>query len=220
MPPDSKSADLADRCREEVERFLLGSKIESTHCYELFRMACVRSDQRAWDAVYSSFSFLVCRWVVKDARYRSCGEPVDALVNRAFFSFYRYVTPERFDEFPTLGSLLAYLKRCTFTAVSDAWRRNKRRSAGEIATDPSEMARSAAEERDPTDAVALWQWVESHLRGDRERRLADLAFRRGMPPREIVREDPEMFPDVVEVRRMLANILRRLRRDEKRHEFL
>ncbi len=123
MLPDSKSADLADRCREEVEHFLLGSKIESTYCYDLFRMACVRGDQEAWKEVYSIFSFLARRWVSKNSLYQASSESMDSLVNQAFFTFSRYVTPERFSKFPTLGSLLAYLRRCTSTAVVDAWRR-------------------------------------------------------------------------------------------------
>ncbi len=211
--------DLTVRCREEVERFLLGSKIESTHCYDLFRMACVQGDQRAWDAVYTTFSFLVRRWVSKNSLYPASGESMDSLVNRAFFTFSRYVTPERFSSFPTLGSLLAYLRRCAFTAVVDAWRRNRKYVENEVEAEPSELAIAPAEGRDPADSVALWEWVESHLRDDRERRLADLAFRKAMPPREIVREEPEMFPDVREVRRMLANILRRLRRDRNRDEI-
>ena len=218
MSPRLDPTDTTGRCQEEVNRFLLGGRIESVHCYELFWRACVQGDQEAWGAIYSIFSFLVRRWISKNTLYPSCGEPMDALVNHAFFTFSRHVTPERFSGFLTLGSLLAYLRRCASTAVSDAWRRNKRRLANEVAMVPEEGS-PAGDTREAVDVVALWEWVESHLRDERERKLVDLTFRKGLPPREIVREEPETFPDVKEVHRMLANILRRLRRDRNRDEF-
>jgi hypothetical protein len=59
----------------------------------------------------------------------------------------------------------------------------------------------------------LKQLVLSRLKDEREETVFEATYRRGLPPREIQAERPDLFPDTRAVHRVKENLLKRLRRD-------
>src|SRR5260221_1858351 len=60
-----------------------------------------------------------------------------------------------------------------------------------------------------TEAATLWNDIQRCTTSARERRLIELRWLQGFPPREIVSTFGDEFSDVREVSQILANILAR-----------
>jgi DNA-directed RNA polymerase specialized sigma24 family protein len=209
-------AALARRCAEAMSRFQRRKTHDSSSCYELFRHALQKRDQEAWSALYGQYHRLVRSWL---------GSPPGNsgyLVNQVFRKFWQAIPAEQFDDFPTLGALLAYLKRCAKSVAADDIRREERQTrvrkgvarALELTT-ASNSSEEHVRER-VLERVAqehLHEQILSRLRGHKERLVFYDSYELGLRPREIAERWPDLFADAKEVSRVKERILRRLRRD-------
>jgi len=208
-------AELARRCTEEMARYRRGQCSDPRYCYELFRCALVERDEEAWAAVYNQYDRLVQSWV-GDAP----GDP-DGLVNETFERLWRAIPPDHFAEFPTLGRILEYLKRCARCVAVDARRREERRQAEEAAL-ARLQALGAGERPSPSehalDAIVGEQLIEramGRLHDLGEQLVFRASFEWDLQPGAIAERWPSVFASAREVSRIKERILRRLRRDER-----
>src|SRR5215208_4400126 len=90
--------------------------------YELFRRAIVERDDEAWAAIYTHYRQLLISW----ARHASVRAPAigqyEDIADRALARAWAALNAEQFAQFPSLASLLAYLRTCVGAAAIDAAR--------------------------------------------------------------------------------------------------
>jgi DNA-directed RNA polymerase specialized sigma24 family protein len=214
-------AQLAQHCAEEMARYQRRERHDPRCCYELFRCALVQRDEEAWTAIYDQYHRLVNHWL----GHVPCD--VDALVNQVFTRFWRALSPDRFNDFPSLEAILAYLKRCAQGVAIDARRREERRRAREVALFQAQQATAAGETISSTAQVLneiiceqLYEYVAERLNGRRENIAFRASFVWGLGPAEIAERWADVFSCAREVSRVKERILRRLRRDEGLVELL
>jgi DNA-directed RNA polymerase specialized sigma24 family protein len=207
-------AELARRCAEEMARYRRGQCSDPHYCYELFRCALVERDEEAWAAVYSQYHRLVCRWL------GDAPGDLDGLVNETFERLWRAIPPDHFAEFPTLGRILEYLKRCAQCTAIDARRREERTQAEEAALARMQLVGTEGK-RSPSeqalDAIAGEQLIKcatERLHGPGEQLVFRASFEWNLRPGTIAERWSDIFASAREVSRIKERILRRLRRDE------
>jgi DNA-directed RNA polymerase specialized sigma24 family protein len=214
------------RCMEENSRYTAGKENDSRFCYELFRRALLSGDQDAWTLLYYQFEAQVAYWVRRDRLFPLTGETADYFVNDAYmrmFKTLKWLDQELFDlRFPGLGSLLAYLKRCASSSVRDAMARAE--SYMEVSELSEQMTNDRLGASDPTVEAEyqreLWGVIERHLLDDEERNVFYDSYVLELKAPEIQAKYPGSFTDVMEVFRIRARILRRLRKDPRLERFI
>jgi RNA polymerase sigma factor (sigma-70 family) len=207
------------RCAEETRRYLERKPYTDRYCYALFRRALVERDERAWDALYIRYAPLVRRWA---ARFSAGGED-EELVTAAFARFWLAIDAEGFAGLPDVRSLLTYLRLCVRSAALDRLRAAARTApecpitavtGDDVAPVRRELVAADDVESATIDRLArqeFWDVVRRHLRDEREVCLIRLSYLEGLPPRDICRRAPEMFPSVHDVYRLKRTVLDRLR---------
>jgi RNA polymerase sigma factor (sigma-70 family) len=209
---------IARRCTRETERFFQRQGHDPRFCFELFRRAVVEHSEQAWDRLYTIYRPLVIKWVKCHPAWPATGEEAQHLVNRAFEKLWSAMSPDSFQRFPELKSVLRYLQMCVHSAILDHARAAER----SLADVPLELLSESHESTAPSveasalDLVAgeeLWRGVTARLNDQKERRVVYCSFALALKPREICEQFPELFPDVGEVYRIKENVLARLRRD-------
>lgn len=115
---------VIEQAQQEVEHYRHDRTAPLVYSFELFRRACVLRDEEAWSGLYASYHTLVGAWI---ARLSSATEAltldsIDAYVNAAFARFAVSVAAHNFAQFYGTRYLLAYLKRCASSVVTDAIR--------------------------------------------------------------------------------------------------
>lgn len=207
---------LMNRCATESDRFYKGKSHDTRYSYELFRRALVDRNERAWELLYAHYSPLVESWVRRSNAFASSGESSEFFVLGAFMKFWRAVTPERFETFPSLASLLQYLQLCASSVVIDSVRAH---SWSEML--PEEAAVGDQIPHTSPDEEALqqvsreefWKIINELLNDDSERTLVYASFVLGMTPRAIAAQYTNLFGSVTEIYNIKRNILNRLGRN-------
>jgi hypothetical protein len=215
--------ELANRCREETQRFLRGEPREDGFCFEVFQRAVALRDDTAWEAIMTQYRGIVLAYVGQHTAPAVMREPDDYWVNRAFQRFWTAVGPERFGQFPDLAALLKYLKLCVHSEVMDEMRARKAASA----TSLDDLADTAAApnnaERTALGKLAgeqLWETILRELQGEAEQVVAYLSFARDLKPAEIFSRHPRLYGSVADVYRIKRNVIERLRRSAEVQAFL
>ena len=217
--PGDHSLDVADllrHCAEEMARYQRRQEYDPGHCYELFRRALVHRDEEAWTALYGQYHRLVRRHVT------NAPGDADDLVNQAFQRFWRALPPDRFDDFATLASLLAYLRRCAQTVAIDARRAEERAQVRESAlaqlqerVGTANWASSVEHLLDRITGEQIYEHVLGSLTHSQERLVFRASIEWNMKPRMIAERWPGLFDNAREVSRIKERFLRRLKRDRK-----
>lgn len=206
---------LARRCKVENERFALREEHDTRFEYEMFRRALVERNETAWEYVYSFYQPLVSHWVRRNPLFGCSGESIDALVSISFTRFWRAMLSKRFGEFPTLASLLTYLRLCAGCAVIDGGRSRMRTEQVNQtlqfpnSTPPDEEAYARV------NSEEFWRFVNARLRGEAEREVVLRFFLLEMKPGDIYDQCQDLFASVKDVYRVKRNVLVRLGRDEE-----
>lgn len=216
---------LAHRCAQETERFFQRLAYDPQYCFELFRRAIVERIQRAWEFVYNQYYSLVTRWVERHSAFAASGEEAQYFVNRAFEKMWTALSPEKFDRFPDLRSLLRYLQMCVHSVIVDYVRTAGHPTADvttESVTARCKADRPLVEDQalDQLQRQAFWREVNTRLNDEKERRVVYGAFVLALKPREIHTRFHDTFHDVQEVYRVKENVLARLRRDAELRAIL
>jgi DNA-directed RNA polymerase specialized sigma24 family protein len=218
MKPTRMLADLAELCAKETDRFFRGQNYDPRHCFEIFRLAIMERDARAWEAIYSQYGPLVGRWVQKHPGFPVTGEEVQYFVNRAYEKIWAALTPEKFQRFPELGGLLRYLKMCVHSVIQD---HNRAREMGEVIAAAEDLPTKTRDQHrtiedwalDRADRLDFWEMIQARLNDEQERLVVYGAYVLALKPREILEQFGHSFGSVDEVYLVKQNVLARLRRD-------
>lgn len=206
---------LARRALLESRHFYRHEEYDSRFAYELFRRALVERDDAAWGQLFEQYSPLVEHWVRRTGAFTVSGETSDFFVSAAFTRFWRAIPAERFASFPTLASLLNYLRRCATCVVIDA-----ARSHSFVDMLPEECVnwntqRLGYADEEATERVAsdeFWQLVDGLLTSEIERVIVRSSYLLGMKPGDIYAKWAMLFSGVEEVYTLKRSILARLRK--------
>ncbi|MEA3334467.1 MAG: hypothetical protein U9R25_01055 [Chloroflexota bacterium] len=216
---------IAHRCAQETTHFFNRKDYDPAFCYELFRRAILHHDEHAHSCLYSQYQPLVAGWVERHPSYPGTGEEIQYFVNRSFEKIWRAVTPEKFERFPNLPSLLRYLKLCTNSVIVDHSRLRRHETvdaepeealAGKPRPGPS-VEDSAVYE---SQKKSFWHLFEQRMASEKERLVLHGCFVLAMKPRELQQSYSQVFDDTREIYRIKQNVLARLRRDKELRDIL
>jgi DNA-directed RNA polymerase specialized sigma24 family protein len=224
LPPTQLDLQtLLRRCQIESEKFYRGQPHDTRFSYELFRRAIVERDTEAWELLYNHYSSLVEGWVRRSSAFGSTGESSEFFVNRAFEKYWSAMTPERFERFPDLASLLRYLQLCTSSVIIDSVRAQSwAEIVGEEAL-PRARGPYAAPDEEAEARVGrqeFWSFIESQLNSEQERVVVHCSFVMGMTPRAIFAKHAAIFEAISDVYNVKRNVLGRLSRSPHLRQFM
>lgn len=213
-------AGIAHRCAQETDLFFQRQAYDPRYCFELFRRAIVERVERAWELVYVQYRPLVLSWVERHAAFPTSSEEAQYFVNRAFEKMWVALTPDKFDRFPNLKSLLRYLQMCVHSVILDLSRVTERPTVDievEVLAAESKVEGSIVENLalDLVRRQEFWHEVNARLHGEKEQRVVYGTFILGLKPRELCVQFRDTFRDIAEVYRVKENVLDRLRRDSE-----
>jgi DNA-directed RNA polymerase specialized sigma24 family protein len=219
------TADLIRRSIEEIRRFRSGEPSSDRFCLALLHRALVDRDEAAWEGVYVTLEPMVRIWA---RRIATDADDVDSVLNMAFTRLWQALDAERFARFADLAQVLQYLKLCVRSATLDRRRADVQSAlhesldvalARERVPDPSEAHDATQRLVTRESQTELWAMLRAHLHGEREESLIRLAFFEGLPPREISRCLPHLFPTVDDVYRLRVTVFDRLRQSHDLHQW-
>ena len=216
-------AQLAERCRAEVDRYKQTRQANNSYCFELFHWALTGQDEAAWEAIYSQYQALVTTWVFNYSRFPQTDEEAAFFVNEAFSRMWRYGSrPEIANKLDVLGKCLSYLKLCVGSAIEDYLRRKKKDAlATAVALQDYDQHASSLQgqvERDLT-SHELSRVLAETIQDDRERLVAEETWVYDLAPRQIQARHPETFATSEEVSQIRRNLIKRLQRKLKTQAF-
>jgi DNA-directed RNA polymerase specialized sigma24 family protein len=193
----------------------------STHDdgYDLFRRAVVERDADAWATIAKRYRHLLISWALRCPAAQGTGEFYEDLADRALARAWAALSPERFAAFPSLASLLAYLRTCVAAAAIDAARAQAthERVVHHIEqADPMPLEHVVLE---PLDRAEVWQLVTNLVKTEAERVVLVERFVLDLPPRVILARHPALFVDVGVIYTAIRNLCERLRRNPNLRRF-
>jgi len=214
-------AGLSQRCAEETRRWTQRLEATLQYCYELFRRAIALHDQEAWELVLSQYQRLMQSWVSRHPQFVATGETVDYFVNGACAKLWVRITPERFNNFPDVRSILRYLQMCLHSAVTDYMRQHNIVTVefGEESLAEERVMAVADTSGQSTIRTEFWEAVNARLKDTRERLVIRGLFVYGMKPAELLARHPRVFRDVKEIYSIRENVVDRLARDPQLKAF-
>jgi DNA-directed RNA polymerase specialized sigma24 family protein len=203
--------ELLQACAQQASR-RGASSIKPEPCYELFRRALGEPpDQVAWQAILRQYERLVLYWL---GQYGD-----DDTSQEVFFRFWQAqknaLTPFS-CRFSSIKSVMQYLKRCAVSVRIESHRKESLREELLARLAKAELAELIVTRSLSVPWAAnfdLKQKVLSRLKDEKERAVFDATYRRGLPPREIQAERPDLFSNTRSVHRVKENLLKRLGRD-------
>lgn len=224
------TADLVGRCVEETKRFFRRQEHDEAPCFELVRRALQECSEPAWECVYQLYRPLVASWVREHGQFAICAEDVDYFVNDSFQRFWHACNREHFDRFAGLRPLLAYLKACVHSAITDHLRTREVQMLQQpvaLVDDISYVdlsyagAALAVEEQvmAQDQRQVFWAMIQQRVQHEQEQAILDYQFVQGWKPREILARCGTLFTDQQEVYRVRDNLVRRLSRDPEVRAF-
>ena len=215
---------LVRRCIIESERFYRNQPYEASFAYELFRRALVECDEIAWEHIYIHYGPLVDSWVRRSGAFASSGESSEFFVVSAFTRFWRAISPERFELFPTLASLLQYLQRCAGCVVIDSVRAQSWGSEmlpeDAVATNRTSQPSPDEEAMERVNREEFWGYIDMQLNDEAERVVVFNTFVLGMKPGDIYDHRPDLFGCINDVYNVKRNVLGRLSRNQELRQML
>jgi hypothetical protein len=183
--------------------------------YELFRRAIVLRDEQAWAEIHARYRSLLVAWAYRSSARARLGEPSDDIADQALARAWAALPPERFAEFPTLATLLSYLRACVATTAIDIARAQttSERAASALAANAPATPEQIVMAR--IDRKALWQAVIALAANPAERVVLVEGFAYGQPPRAILARHPQLFADIAAVYGAKRNLFARLQRNRE-----
>lgn len=229
MPRESKItnlslSDLARICAEETGLFFQHRNHDTRYCFELFRRAIHENDQYAWEIIFSQYESLVTGWVKQHQGFETSGEEAQFFVTGAFAKISSILTPEKFNKFSDLRSLLSYLKMCVHSVITDH-NRAVDRSNLNISIDELQYEIEADNPAPETmvseqlENLTLWTQLNERLNDEKERLVIHGIFVLALKPRELCNHYKNVFTKVEEVYQIKQNVMARLRRDTEFQKF-
>ena len=214
-------ASVAHRCTEETKLFVARQMATFQYCYELFRRAIQQRDMQAWDLILVQYQRLMQSWAARHPRFPSTGEDADYFVNGACAKLWERITPERFDNFPDVKSILRYLQLCIHSAVTDYARQRTviLVEFGESELKEERIAIVADNTSAGTERQQFWNAIHARLKDEKELLVIKELFVYGLKPAEVLSKYPKRFKDVKEIYSIRENVVDRLARDSTLREL-
>jgi hypothetical protein len=215
--------DLADKCAQETENYFHQQSHDSTYCFELFRRAIQEHNQSAWEIICVQYQPLVTGWVKQHRGFETTGEEVQYFVNGAFGKIAATLSPVKFDGFSNIGSLLRYLKMCVHSVIVDYNRMVDQVNLyplEDASQEPSTEPATEDQALDRSHDRAMWEWINSWLEDEKERRVIYGLFVLALKPQELHDHFQNLFSEVDEIYRVKQNVIARLRRDPEFRKLL
>jgi DNA-directed RNA polymerase specialized sigma24 family protein len=180
--------------------------------YELFRQAILFREEDAWAAIYARYHSLLVSWAYHSGA-QQCMELPSDIADRALARAWVALTPDRFAEFPSLASLLSYLRTCVKTTAIDLARSQAASDRAWQQIDAGEPATPEQIITDKLDRDALWNMViaQAHTPAEQIALIESCVY--GLPPRAIHARHPDRFPTVDSVYTTKRNLFNRLQRN-------
>jgi len=210
--------DLAQHCASETEKFNRRESSDARFCFALLRRALADGISDAFTRVYQIYERQMLVWVHSHSGFARSGESADYFVTTTWATFYFALRGPKFDSFPSLPQVLAYLKLCVHTAIAQYLRDQET-----IPIMPIERAPHVGYLPDlgmQIVATELWRQIEQQLIDPRDRLLARCAFVEDLKPRQIVKAYPTRWKDEREVSVELYRIRQLLRNDPELRRLL
>lgn len=215
---------LRHRCAQESDHFFNRREHDPRFCYELFRRAVLARDEAAWSSIYSQYERLVTHWVERHAAFPASGEEAQFFMNRAFEKMWLGITPDKFQTFTDLKSILRYLQMCVHSVMIDYARQKEQKLKLEAVEESGRQL--AVRETAVEDNIAanlqrqaLWRWLQEQFNDEKEKFVVYGMFILALKPRDVQAQFPQIFHDVGEVYRAKENLLTRLRRSDELRNF-
>ena len=208
-------------CQKSIEAKQAGPP---DYTFELFRRAFQTQNEDAWRAIVTLFGALVCKWVHKTAPGAYDVDEANDVAMDVFAKMWRTLSPHAESlptRFPNTAALMGYLNRSTVSVVLDERRREQRRvlrqvelSEAVIQPKRSQYEKKIEESVAQNERMAqLQRWIAENVTDSAEKMLLKLTYEYGLPPRELVAQCPEYFPDTRTVKRLRERLLKRARRN-------
>lgn len=225
---------LEKKCADESKKFAAGLNSDTRYGYELFRRALQAGDDEAWAAIERLYKHMVMSWIHRHPGFANMNEDVEALVNTAFANLWRafVVIDERtrhttrkkgkFDQFPTLASILGYFQQCARSAVTHMAKKQPpiEKSIDDVLLYTDGSNGTTSSRIDSADREAFWDVVRSCLHNDQDVLVMRESFELGFAPRQVYARHPDLFRDVHEINDIKQNVRGRLRRCPQLKDFL
>ena len=187
---------------------------------QLFRQAIVEHDQRSWEEIHRRYRILMIAWVRQCSAASTLSEHYEDIADQAFARAWSAMCPTRFEDFPTLAAILAYLRTCVSAVIIDMVRAQgtrertlKRLAIGE-ASSPEQMVLESM------DNIQLWSIVQSLVNTPQDQVILSLNIVLGLPPRLILSRRPDLFMSIDQVYAARRNFISRLQRNPQLREML
>lgn len=217
-------SSISHRCAQESDHFFNRREHDPRFCYELFRRAFLDRNELAWERIYAQYERLVGRWITRHPNFPTSGEEVHFFVIEAYTKMWSSITPQKFDTFDDLKSLLRYLQLCVHSVIIDFVRHKEFKinidTEEEVKRQP-DSGSSTLEDHviNKLTAQELYKWLLEQLQDEREKCVVYCMFVMNMKPSEVAEQYPDIFADVREVYRVKENLLARLRRNDELNQF-
>jgi DNA-directed RNA polymerase specialized sigma24 family protein len=179
--------------------------------HELFRKAIVDGDQLAWAEGVARYRRMLVSWAARCAANAAISELGDDIADQAFSRAWAALSPERFDQFPNLASVLAYLRVCVTTAVIDCARSQRSAERLSQALETGSVASPEELSLEGFERQALWEIVSGMIQNEQERVILLESFVYSQPPRAILARYPQLFTNIGEVYNTKRNLFVRLK---------
>jgi DNA-directed RNA polymerase specialized sigma24 family protein len=183
--------------------------------YHLFRQAIVAGDADAWAMIADRYRRQMVGWANHCCARLPIYEPPTDIADQALARAWAALSAARFELFPSLAALLAYLRTCVIATAIDCVREQSARMRHE------QFARIAAVAIAPEQAVLeqlqqaeLWQLIVSATKNAQELLLARASLIDALPPRAIYALHPDLFANVAAVYQMKRNLFKRLQHNQ------
>ena len=216
LPSSLSTADLAQRCAEETDKYYRRDDADPQLCFELLRRALREQQAEAFTHVAQIFERFVMSAVRQHPRFALTNESAEFFANAALRSFYFALRGPKFDRIRDLPAALSYLRACVSTAIAMYLRGPVRVHTIALEDVPEPSNEEDLEER--LEADELWSRVLRLLPDDRDQLLARLTFVLGYKPRDICSLHPTYWTTEREVSVALYRIRSVLRAHLRKQE--
>jgi hypothetical protein len=210
--------ELGERCADETLKFTRGQPNDPRYCFELLRLALAEEKPEAFAWVYRVYEDRTLRWVRQHAAFPQTGENAEYFANMALSQLYFALHGPKFEHFPSVARILAYLKVCVHTAIMQHVRRQRSLQLLPLAAAVQAPAQPNFDMQ--LRVEQLWGRVCYLLPDEKDQGLARCAFVQALKPREIVAAYPDVWRDEREVTVALYRIRQRLRGDDTLRRWL
>lgn len=218
MDPESvPTSALAQRCKEETDKFKRNQPNNPEYCFQLFWRALAERSDEALSHVYRIyFSSLY-----KSIRYKFPtikDEDIEHFFLIGLSKFVRELRSDKIDNFSTLAAIISYLNTCVYNVIKE-YLRKKRVST--VPLDPTVRSNPTATSLDRGIRLhEIWARICQLIPDEKDQFLARRLFIEHLKPSQILEFYPNSFRDTEEIRIARQRIVRTLSRDSGLRDLL